>query len=159
MIPDIAQKKKKGSGSWRQDRKNQRENTQSKEEGAVEKDICIVPPTIQFLMSETTGHKLKNWVWYALLWHPVSWTPFWPGVKNLRADAGGTGDSHSVPGSGRSPGGGHSNVLQYSCLENPHGQRNLGGYGPRGLKELDTTEATYYIVHTHVLFIFKISSS
>ena len=53
-------KKKKGSGSWRQDRKNQRENTQSKEEGAVEKDICIVPPTIQFLMSETTGHKLKN---------------------------------------------------------------------------------------------------
>ena len=40
-------------------------------------------------------------------------------VKNLRANAGGTGDSHSIPGSGRSPRGGHDNPLQYSCLENP----------------------------------------
>ena len=31
----------------------------------------------------------------------------------------------SIPGLGRSPGGGHGNVLQYSCLENPHGQRSL----------------------------------
>ena len=31
----------------------------------------------------------------------------------------------SIPGLGRSPGGGHSNPLQYSCLENPHGQRSL----------------------------------
>jgi len=29
---------------------------------------------------------------------------------------------------GRSPGGGHGNPLQYSCLENPHGQRSLEGY-------------------------------
>ena len=36
---------------------------------------------------------------------------------------------------------GHS-PLQYSCLENPHGQRNLAGYSPWGLKELDTTEVT-----------------
>ena len=40
-------------------------------------------------------------------------------VKNLRANAGGTGDSHSIPGSGRSPRGGHGNSLQYSSLENP----------------------------------------
>ena len=32
------------------------------------------------------------------------------------------------------------NPLQYSCLENPHGQRSLAGYSPWGLKELDTTE-------------------
>ena len=32
------------------------------------------------------------------------------------------------------------NLLQYSCLENLHGQRNLLGYSPWGLKELDTTE-------------------
>ena len=38
------------------------------------------------------------------------------------------------------PGGGHSNPLQYSRLENPHGQRSLVGYSPRGHKELDTTE-------------------
>ena len=33
-----------------------------------------------------------------------------------------------------------ANPLQYSCLENPIGQRNLVGYSPGGLKELDTTE-------------------
>ena len=40
------------------------------------------------------------------------------------------GDLGSIPGLGRSPGGGHGNPLQYSCLENPHGQRSLVGYGP-----------------------------
>ena len=38
------------------------------------------------------------------------------------------------------PGGGHGNPLQYSCLENPHGQRSLVGYRPWGRKESDTTE-------------------
>ena len=37
------------------------------------------------------------------------------------------GDAGSIPGSGRFPGGGHDNPLQYSCLENPHGQRSLVG--------------------------------
>ena len=45
-----------------------------------------------------------------------------------------------VPGLGRSPGGGHGNPLQYSCLENPHGQRSLAGCSLWGLKELDMTE-------------------
>ena len=40
-------------------------------------------------------------------------------VKNLLAKAGDTRDVGSVPGSGRSHGGGHGNPLQYSCLENP----------------------------------------
>ena len=40
-------------------------------------------------------------------------------VKNLSANTGNTGDAGSIPGSGRSPGGGHGNPLQYSCLENP----------------------------------------
>ena len=43
-------------------------------------------------------------------------------VKNLPANEGDTGDSVLVPGSGRSPGGGHGNPLQYSCLENPMGR-------------------------------------
>ena len=50
------------------------------------------------------------------------------------------GDLDSIPGSGRCPGGGNGNPLQHSCLENPHGQRNLVGYSPQGLKESDTTE-------------------
>ena len=37
-------------------------------------------------------------------------------IKNLPANAGDTG---SIPGLGRSPGGGNGNPLQYSCLENP----------------------------------------
>ena len=40
-------------------------------------------------------------------------------VKNPPANAGVTGDAGSIPGSGRSPGGGNGNSLQYSCLENP----------------------------------------
>ena len=38
-------------------------------------------------------------------------------VKNPPANAGDIRDVGSVPGSGRSPGGGHGNLLQYSCLE------------------------------------------
>ena len=48
----------------------------------------------------------------------------------------------SIPGSGRSLGGGHGNPLQYSGLENPHGQRNLVGYSPWGHKGLAMTEVT-----------------
>ena len=40
-------------------------------------------------------------------------------VKHLPANAGNIRDVDSIPGSGRSPGGGHGNPLQYSCLENP----------------------------------------
>ena len=39
-----------------------------------------------------------------------------------------------------SPEGGHGNPLQYSCLDNPHGQRNLVGYNPWCLKESDMTK-------------------
>ena len=50
------------------------------------------------------------------------------------------GDLGSIPGLGRSPGGGHGNPLWYFCLENPHGKKNLEGYSPWGYKELDMTE-------------------
>ena len=63
-------------------------------------------------------------------------------VKNLFAIAGDLRDTGSIPGSGRSPGGGHGYPVQYSCLENSHGQGNLVGYSPRGCKESDMTEAT-----------------
>ena len=56
-----------------------------------------------------------------------------PGGASGRAPparAGGAGDMGSVPGSGRSPGGGYRNPLQYSCLENPHIQNSLVGYSP-----------------------------
>ena len=50
------------------------------------------------------------------------------------------GDLGLVPELGRSPGGGHCNPLQYSYLENPHGQRSLAGYSPWGHKESVTNK-------------------
>ena len=50
------------------------------------------------------------------------------------------GDLGWIPGLGRYPGGRHGNKLQYSCLEDPHGQRSLVGHNLWGRKESDTTE-------------------
>ena len=44
-------------------------------------------------------------------------------VKNLPANAGDIREEGSIPGLGRSPGGGHGSPLQYSCLENPMDRR------------------------------------
>ena len=44
--------------------------------------------------------------------------PRWYSVKNLPANAGDVRDLGSIPGSGRSPGGEHGNLLQDSCPEN-----------------------------------------
>ena len=54
---------------------------------------------------------------------PVLMLPGGSVVKNLPANAGGTRDVSSVPGSGRSSGGRNGNPLQYSCLENPIDRR------------------------------------
>ena len=62
-------------------------------------------------------------------------------VKNLPANAGNVRYMGLIPVLGRSPGGGHGNPFQYSCLENPHEQRSLVGDSPEGHKELDTTKA------------------
>ena len=65
-------------------------------------------------------------------------------VKNPPASAGDVRAVGLTPGSGRSPGGGRGDPLQYFCLENPHGQKSLVGYrAERVLKELNTTEGTY----------------
>ena len=63
-----------------------------------------------------------------------------PGGSDGNESACSTGDLGSISGLVRSPGGGHGNPLQYSCLENPQGQRSLVGYSPRGHTESDTTE-------------------
>ena len=62
-------------------------------------------------------------------------------VKNLPTNAGYIRDASLIPGSGRSPGGGNGNPLQYSGLENPM-DREAWGLQSLGCKELDTTEVT-----------------
>ena len=61
-------------------------------------------------------------------------------VKNTPVNAGDVRDTDSIPGSGRSPGEGNGNLLQYYCLENSMDRRSLAGYSPRTHKELDATE-------------------
>ena len=63
-----------------------------------------------------------------------------PGGSDGKESARNAGDLGSIPELGRCPGEGHGNALQYSCLENPHGQRSLVGYSPWSHKELDVTE-------------------
>ena len=69
------------------------------------------------------------------------------GGSHGKESAWNVGDLGSISGSERSPGGGHGTPLQYSCLENPHGQRSLVGYSSRGRKESDMIEVT----NTHTL--------
>ena len=63
-----------------------------------------------------------------------------PGGSVGEESACNAGDLGLISGLGKSPGGGHGNPLQYSCLENPHGKRSLVGCSPWGCKELDMTE-------------------
>ena len=63
-----------------------------------------------------------------------------PGGSDSKESACSAGDLGLIPGLGRSPGGGHGGLFQYSCLENPQGQRRMAVYSPLGHKESDMTE-------------------
>ena len=76
------------------------------------------------------------------IWPRMWETRAFPGVSVGKDSTCQAGDSGLIPGLGRSPGAGHGNPLQYSCLENPHGQRSLVGYRPWDHEESDTIEAT-----------------
>ena len=65
-----------------------------------------------------------------------------PGGSEVKAAACSAGDPDSIPGSGRSPGKGNGNPLQYSCLENP--MEEGAWYTPGARKELDTTERLHF---------------
>ena len=79
-------------------------------------------------------------------------------VKNPPANAGDIIDVDSIPGSGRSPGGGHGNLLQYSRLENPMDRGTWKATVHRVTKS--RTQLKRLSVHTHkgtlrfVLFFF-----
>ena len=83
-----------------------------------------------------------------------------PGGSDSKESTCNAGDLGSIPGSGRSPGGMHGNLLQYSCLENSHGQKSLVGYSSWGHKESDMTEQLSIAQHFQfkdIKFNFSIS--
>ena len=65
------------------------------------------------------------------------------GGSDGKASAYNSGDPGSIPGSGRSPGEGNGNPLQYSWLK-IHGQRSVKGYSPWCCKESGTTEWIHF---------------
>ena len=79
----------------------------------------------------------------------------------VKKSACNVGDLGLIPRLGRPPGGGHGNPCQYSCLENPHGQRNLAGSSQWGHKELDMTERlsmTHSVLYLTILVTCSINS-
>ena len=77
-----------------------------------------------------------------------------PGGLDGKVSAYNAGDPGSIPGSGRSPGEGSSNPLQYLPGKS-HGRRSLVGYSPWGRKESDTTERLHFTsrVLTHFVLL------
>ena len=88
-----------------------------------------------------------------VIWHSHCGKGGFPGGSDGKESACNAGDLGLITGLGTSPGGGHGNPLQYSCLENPHGQRSLAGCSPWDHKESDTTErlsTAQYNIHLYM---------
>ena len=116
--------------------------------------LPLAPPGKRWIFLQCRRTQFNSWV------RKIPWrrdrlpTPVFldfPGVWDGKESTCNVGYLGSIPGLGRSPRRGHGNLLQYSCLENLHGQRSLVGYSPWDHKESDTTEwlSTHTHTHTH----------
>ena len=75
------------------------------------------------------------------------------GGSEVKAPACNVGDLGLIPGSGRFPGEGNGNPLQYSCLEDPTDRGAWWApWGPWGRKESDTTEQLHFTFHFMLVF-------
>ena len=100
---------------------------------SLEAQLVKNPPTMREIPIRFLGQKFP---WKRDMLPTLGFLVVAQMVKESECNAG---DPGSIPGLGSSPGGGQGNPLQYSCLENPHGQRSLAGYSPWGPKESDMT--------------------
>ena len=87
---------------------------------------CRIPPGQRSLVGYSLWGRIVGHNWMTNIWV----FPGFPSGSAGKESACNAGDLGLIPGSGRSPGEQHSNPLQYSCLENPHGQRRLVGCSP-----------------------------
>ena len=87
--------------------------------------------------------QFKSWVG-KFLWRrdilPTAVFLGFPGGSDSKESTCNAENLGLIPGLGRFPGEGNGYPLQYSSLENPHGQSSLADYSPWGRKELDRTE-------------------
>ena len=97
---------------------------------AVGRATCFLPtwPVPRLL------HRCRDY------WEPIRASPVVQVVKNQPANAGDVRDASLIPGSGRFPWRRACQPIPPFLSGESHGQRSLAGYGPRGLKELDTIE-------------------
>ena len=109
--------------------------------------LVIKPlPLVLVKYHMTTGLEKPQAAWFHEMWCDVSASTLNSValvVKDPPASAGDIRDTDSIPGSGRSPGGGNGNPLQYTCLKGPMDRGAWQAtYSPWGSQELDTTEVT-----------------
>ena len=79
-----------------------------------------------------------------------------PGGSDGRESANRAGDLGLIPGSGRSPGEGNHNPLQYSCLENPKDRGAWRATTPWSRKEMDTSSCQLYkLSRSELVFLFR----
>ena len=104
------------------------------------KKICMQTFIVLFIIA-SNWKQIKNTIsrWTSNYNISVHWSRGFLGVsavKNPPGNAGDAGDTGLIPASGRLPGEGNGNPLQYSCWKS-HGEKSLVGYSPWGPQELD----------------------
>ena len=86
-------------------------------------------------------YRCESWTWRKLSAEELIVSNYGAASRSdSKESAWNSGDLGLTPELGRSPGRGHDNLIQYSCLENPNGRRCLEGYSPWGCKESEMTE-------------------
>ena len=93
----------------------------------------------------------------SLWWYPEVEAPSLGGSDG-KESACNVGDLGLIPGSGISPGEGNGNPLQYSCLENPHGQRRRVGYSPWSHTESDTAKHAQHRMSLKPFFAYFVTA-
>ena len=93
---------------------------------------------------------------YLLFTSSVSFIRAFPGGSEGKVSACNAGDPGLIPGSGRSPGEGNGNPLQYSCLENPGWMEKPGGLQSMGSQESNMTEQLHFQFLSQNLRVFNV---
>ena len=91
--------------------------------GAQENKVCHCFHCFPIYFHEVTGLDAMIFVFWMLSFKPTFSLSSFPGGSDGKASAYNAGDPGSIPGSGKSPGEGNGNPLQYSCFRPPSTQK------------------------------------